>query len=297
MCRTMPFPPASIEGRVCIVTGASSGIGKETTRGLARLGATVVLACRNRQRGEAARREIAADTGNDALAVMDLDLRSQASVRVFAEEFAANYRRLHVLVNNAGIFTAKRALTVDGVETTFAVNHLSPFLLTQQFLPLLNASTPSRIVNVASEANQMGRIAFEDLNLERRWSGFRAYCQSKLANILFATELARRLPAGTTANSLHPGGVRTNLARGNGGWFRMGFRLAWPFLISAARGADTVVWLASSADVEGVRGRYFEKRRPIEPNPIARDPAVARRLWEASESLTGLRTPPPENPS
>ena len=293
----MPFPPASIEGRVCIVTGASSGIGKETTRGLARLGATVVLACRNRQRGEAARREIAADTGNDALAVMDLDLRSQASVRVFAEEFAANYGRLHVLVNNAGIFTAKRALTVDGVETTFAVNHLSPFLLTQQFLPLLNASTPSRIVNVASEANQMGRIAFDDLNLARRWSGFRAYCQSKLANILFAAELARRLPADVTANALHPGGVRTNLARGEGGWFGVGFRLAWPFMISAAKGADTVIWLASSRDVDGVTGRYFERRRPIAPNPIARDASVARRLWEVSESLTGPRTPPPENTS
>jgi NAD(P)-dependent dehydrogenase (short-subunit alcohol dehydrogenase family) len=286
-----------MEGRVCIVTGASSGIGKETTRGLARIGATVVLACRDRQRGEAARREIAADTGSDALAVMDLDLRSQASVRAFAEQFAANHQRLHVLVNNAGLFTARRTLTVNGVETTFAVNHLSPFLLTRKLLPLLKVSAPSRIVNVASEANQLGRIHLDDLNLERRWSGFRAYCQSKLANILFAAELARRLPPNVTANALHPGGVRTNLARRGGGWFGVGFRLAWPFLISAAKGADTVVWLASSPKVESVSGRYFEKRRPIEPNPIARDLTVARRLWEISESLTGLRTPPAENTS
>jgi len=288
---------SSMDGRVCIVTGANSGIGKETARGLARVGATVVLACRNRERGEAVRREIAAETGSPALAVMDLDLQSQASVRAFAREFTAKYGRLHVLVNNAGIFTAKRTLTEDGVETTFAVNHLSHFLLTNLLLPLLRQNPPSRIVNVASEASQMGRIAFDDLNLARRWSGFRAYCQSKLANILFAAELARRLPADVTANALHPGGVRTNLARGEGGWFGVGFRLAWPFMISAAKGADTVIWLASSRDVDGVTGRYFERRRPIAPNPVARDASVARRLWNLSESLTRLRTPPPENTS
>lgn len=287
-----------MDGRVCIVTGANSGIGKETSRGLARLGATVVLACRNRERGEAARREIVEETGNSGLAVMDLDLQRHASVRAFAREFTAKYGRLHVLVNNAGIYTARRALTEDGIETTFAVNHVSHFLLTELLLPLLRANAPSRIVNVASEASQLGRIYLDDVNLSHRWSGFRAYCQSKLANILFAAELARRLPSTVTANSLHPGGVRTNLARGGGGWFSLGFRLAWPFLISAAKGADTVIWLASSPDVEGVSGQYFEKRRPIGPNPIARDAVVARRLWDVSESLAGLRaTPPAANPT
>jgi NAD(P)-dependent dehydrogenase (short-subunit alcohol dehydrogenase family) len=279
----------TMDGRVCIVTGANSGIGKETTRGLARLGATVVMACRNRERGEAARRVIE-ETGSPALAVMDLDLRSQASVRAFAREFTAKYGKLHVLVNNAGIYTAKRTLTEDSIESTFAVNHLSHFLLTQLLVPCLIANAPSRIVNMASEANQFGSIHLDDLNLSRRWGGFRAYCQSKLANILFAAELARRLPATVTANALHPGGVRTNLARREGGWFGVGFWLATPFLISAAKGADTVIWLASSPDVEGVTGHYFEKRRRIEPNSIARDPAVARRLWELSESMTGLRT-------
>lgn len=276
-------------GRIAIVTGANSGIGKETVRGLARLGATVVLACRSRERGEASRGEIQDETGNSDLAVMDLDLARYASVRAFARAFAATYEGLHVLVNNAGIYTAKRVLTVDGFESTFQTNHLGPFLLTNLLLDRLAASAPSRIVNVASEASQMGRIHLNDPNLARNWSGFRAYCQSKLANILFSAELGRRLPANITANSLHPGGVRTNLARRGGGWFAVGFRLAMPFLIGAANGADTVTWLASSPELEGVTGEYFEKRRRIEPNPIARDASVARRLWELSESMTGLR--------
>lgn len=283
-------PAKSMAGRVCIVTGANSGIGKEAARQLADLGAIVVFACRNRERGEAALREIEREKGNHDLAVMDLDLQRQSSVRAFAREFASRYDSLHVLVNNAGIFTAKRRLTEEGVETTFAVNHLSPFLLTLLLLDTMKASAPARIVNVSSEANQIGRIEFDDLNLTRRWSGLRAYCQSKLANILFAAELARRLPASVTANALHPGGVRTKFARHGGGLFGIGFRLAWPFLISPAKGADTATWLASSPEVEGVTGLYFERRKRIEPNPIATDPTAARRLWEISESLTGLRT-------
>lgn len=289
----MPAPTMPMKGRVCVVTGANSGIGKETTRGLARLGATVVLACRNRERAEAALLEIVEDTGNMDLAVMDLDLERQASVRAFAREFTAKYGALRVLVNNAGIFTAKRRLTEDGVETTFAVNHLSHFLLTYLLLPRLQTGAPSRVVNVASEASQLGRMHLDDVNLAHGWNGLRAYAQSKLANILFAAEFARRVPANVTANALHPGGVRTNLARRGGGWFGVGFRLAWPFLISTAKGADTAIWLASSSDVASVNGQYFEKRRRIEPNPIARDASVARRLWEISESMTGLRTSAP----
>lgn len=285
-------------GRTCVVTGATSGIGKETARGLARLGATVILACRSLERGEIARREIEGDTANPNLALMELDLERQRSVREFTRAFGERHRRLHVLVNNAGIFTARRRLTEDGIESTFAVNHLSPFLLTNLLIPLLASSGPSRIVIVASEASQLGRIHFEDLGLARRWSGLRAYCQSKLANILFAAELARRLPQTVAANALHPGGVRTNLARRGGGWLGIGFRLAWPVLISAARGADTVIWLASSPEVDGVSGYYFERRVPIAPNPIAADPSAALRLWEVSESLTGLRTnAPPERPT
>jgi len=288
---------SSLAGKVCVVTGANSGIGSETTRGLARLGATVVLACRSRERGEAARRTIVAETGNPELAVMDLDLARLASVRAFVREFTAKHARLHVLVNNAGVYIARRTITEDGVESTFATNHLGHFLLTNLLRESLVTGAPSRVVCVASEASQLGKIHFDDLSLARNWGGLRAYCQSKLANILFAAELARRWPTGVTANSLHPGGVRTNLGRRGSGGFGLGFRLAWPFLIGAAKGADTVVWLASSAEVDGVSGLYFEMRRPIEPNPIARDPTVARRLWEASEAMAGLRNPAPENTS
>jgi len=276
-------------GRICIVTGANSGIGKEIVRGLARKGATVVLACRSVERGEAARTEIEADTGNRKLAVMELDLASHESVRAFVAAFAARYPKLHVLVNNAGIVAAKRTMTPDGIESTFAVNHVSHFLLTNLLLPTLRASAPSRVVIVSSEASHGGRIDLDDLNGERRWGGFRAYMNSKLANVLFAFELARRLEGtGVTANALHPGGVRTNLAKG-AGLFRVGMLLAWPFMLPASKGADTAVYLASSPDVEEMSGKYFIRRRPAEPNPAANDPELARRLWTVSESSTEPR--------
>ena len=279
-------------GRICIVTGANSGIGKEVVRGLARRDAVVVLACRSIERGEAARTEIEADTGNRKLAVMELDLASHASVRAFAAAFAARYPRLHVLVNNAGIFTSKRTLTVDGIESTFAVNQLSHFLLTNLLLPTLRMSAPARIVGVSSEANQAGRIDLDDLNLSR-WSGFRAYTQSKLANVLFTEELARRLAGtGVTANAVHPGGVRTNWSKGSGA-MRFGMLLAWPFLIPPSKGADTALYLASSPKVDGVSGKYFIKRAPAAPNARAHDADLARRLWDVSESLTGLRAGAP----
>jgi len=276
-------------GRTCIVTGANSGIGKATARGLAAMGATVVLACRNRERGEAARAEIQRATGNPNLRVMDLDLASQASVRAFARAYLESNPEVHVLVNNAGIYTSRRTLTAEGIESTFAVDYLSHFLLTNLLLDAVKASAPSRIVNVTSEANQVGRIDFGDLNGERRWSGLRAYAQSKLAQILFTSELARRL-AGTrvTVNCAHPGGVRTNFARG-AGLMRMGFYLAWPFLISPTEGADTVVYLASSPDIEGVTGTYFIQRRRATPNTRALDGEAARHLWEISEELTAPR--------
>lgn len=279
----------AMAGRVCVVTGANSGIGKEVVRGLARQDATVVLACRSPERGEAARQEIEADSGNRKLAVMELDLARQPSVRAFVAAFTARYPRLHVLVNNAGVFAAKRVLTVEGLESTFAVNHVSHFLLTNLLLPTLRASAPSRIVNVSSEANQAGTIDFADLTLAR-WSGFRAYTQSKLANVLFTVELARRLRGtGVTANAVHPGGVRTNWSKGSGA-MRFGMLLAWPFLIPPEKGADTVVYLASSREVEGISGKYFIRRKTAEPNPVANDAALAQRLWEVSESLAGLRT-------
>ncbi len=281
----------TMSGRVCIVTGANSGIGKATAHGLASMGATVVLACRSRERGAAARAEIHAATGNSNLRVMELDLARQASVRAFAKALVETHRDVHVLVNNAGIYTAKRRLTADGIESTFAVDYLSHFLLTKLLLDALKASAPSRIVNVTSEASQMGRMDFDDLNGERRWSGMRAYAQSKLAQVLFTKELARRL-AGTqvTANCVHPGGVPTKWSRG-GGLMRMGYWLAWPFLLTLAEGADTVVYVASSPDVEEVTGTYLIKRRPATPNPVASDEGTARRPWEVSEALILPRPP------
>ncbi len=191
-------------------------------------------------------------------------------------------------MNNAGIYTAKRRITEDGLESTFATNHVGHFLLTNLLLDRLKASAPSRIVNVSSQASRMGRMRFDDLNMSR-WSGWRAYAQSKLANILFTKELARRLEGtGVTANALHPGTVRSNFALDEGGAMRIGVLLARPFLISPAQGADTVVYLAASPEVDGVSGEYFYKRRPIRPNPRADDPATAKRLWGVSETLSGL---------
>ena len=282
------FP--SMTGRVCIVTGANSGIGKAIVRRLASLDATVVMACRSLERGEAARRELDAVTGNPKLAVLRVDLASLRSVRAFAEAFASRYPKLHVLVNNAGIYTSRRVLTEDGVESTFQTNHLGHFLLTNLLLDTIRASAPSRIVNVASQASRMGTVRFDDLNGERRWGGMAAYAQSKLANVLFTVELARRLDgAGVVANAMHPGVVRTAWASKGGGLVAVGVRIGRPFMVSPAKGADTAFWLAASAEAATLSGQYLYKRRPIRGNPLIRDAGVARRLWGVSEELTGLR--------
>lgn len=274
-------------GRVCIVTGANSGIGKATALGLARLGASVVLACRSMERGERAREEIQEASENKDVRVMKLDLATQASVRVFAAEFHVAYAQLHVLVNNAGIYTNKRTLTVDGIESTFAVNHLSHVLLTGLLLDRLVAGAPSRIVNVASGAHVAGEMWFDDLNGERRWGAMHAYAQSKLANVLFTYELARRLKGtGVTVNAVHPGAVRSGWGKKDAGLMGLGVRLAAPFMLSPERGAETVIYLAASPDVEGVTGRYFFKKRAIPSSPTSYDESVARRLWEVSEALT-----------
>lgn len=262
------------------------------------MGATVVLACRSRERGEEALRYIRRRTGNDDVELLTVDLLRQGSVRDFAETLTATFPRVHVLVNNAGIFAGRRRLAEDGIESTFAVNHLSHFLLTNLLLDSLRRSAPSRIVNVSSEASRSGTIDFANLNGERRWSAWRAYAQSKLANVLFTVELARRLDGtGVTANSVHPGGVRTNLGRPGAGWVRVGMWLARPFLLSPAQGADTVLYLASSPEVESIGGKYYIRRRPAEPHPSAHDTSIARRLWEVSESLAGLRPSAGSTPS
>ena len=276
-------------GKVALVTGGTSGIGKATAMALSAMGADVVVVGRNRERGERAAEEIRAQTGGRVdLALADLS--SQAGVRSLAEEFKRRYDRLDVLVNNAGLVQSKRTETVDGLETTFATNHLAPFLLTSLLQDLLERSAPSRVVTVSSEAERGGNIDFDDLQSEKKYRGFPVYGMTKLANILFTYELAERLKGtGVTATCLHPGAVNTRFGTNNSGPMTSLFRLFKPFMRSPEQGADTVIWLASSPDVEGVSGRYYADRKPIEPKKIANDPAARRRLWEESERLTGLK--------
>lgn len=276
-------------GKICLVTGGNAGIGKETALGLARLGATVAIVSRNRERGETALAEIKAKTGNQNLTLFVADLASQKAVRQLAEDFKASYDRLHVLINNAGLTITRRTLTPDGLEATFAINHLAPFLLTNLLLDLLKVSTPARIITVSSAAHYTGSINFNNLQLERFYTEIGAYSQSKLANVLFTYELARRLRGtGVTANCLHPGIVRSNFAGSNVSLFGLMFALSRPFQISPAQGAQTSIYLASSPQVATVSGKYFTNKRPAMSSPLSNNEQVARRLWEVSTRLTKL---------
>jgi NAD(P)-dependent dehydrogenase (short-subunit alcohol dehydrogenase family) len=284
-------------GRVCLVTGATSGIGRAAATGLARLGADLVLVARDPARGEATVGELRAVTGNQRIELLCADLSSQASVRRAAEEYRRGHGRLHVLVNVAGGQWATRHVTADGLELTFALNHLAYFLLTNLLLDLLRASVPARVVNVTSSAQALGDIHFDDLQFERRYRGQAAYNQSKLANVLFTYELARRLDGtGVTVNCLAPGVTRTNFGRDDSGpVLRLLTPLARPFMRSPEEGAATAVWLAASPEAEGVTGRYYLRRRgrptPRRSSRRSYDTDLARRLWQVSEELTGLRQP------
>jgi NAD(P)-dependent dehydrogenase (short-subunit alcohol dehydrogenase family) len=279
----------TLHGRVCIVTGASSGIGLETARGLAAQGATLVAVCRSPERGEAALAEIRRTTGNGDLHLALADLSVQASIRQLAKELLARWPRIDVLVNNAGVVELRRQLTADGIERVFAVNHLSYYLLTRLLLERLAGSGSARIVNVSSDAHRFAKLDWENLQGEKSWSFMRQYGLSKLCNILFTQELAKRIEGrGVTANALHPGAVGTRLGQNNGVWAKALTRLLRPFFLSPAQGAETSIYLASSADVEGVSGGYFEKRHLATPVPEATDPRNAAQLWELSARLTGL---------
>ncbi len=275
-------------GRVCLVTGGTSGIGRATALALADMDASVVLVGRDEAKATATVAEIGEATVNDDVSAVLADLSSQASIRELAEGFRAEHDRLHVLVNCAGAFFRDRRVTVDGLEMTFALNHLAYFLLTELLLDLLVASSPARIVNVTSGAQSMGRIDFEDLQGERRYRGQTAYNQSKLANVLFTYELARRLEgSGVTANCVHPGVVRTSFGRENQPFtWRVMNPVVTRFMRSAERGAETVVYLASSPEVEGLTGKYFVDLQPKTSSKRSYDLEAAVRLWEASERLT-----------
>lgn len=279
--------PGPMTGRVVLVTGATSGIGRATAAGLAALGAHVGIVGRDRDRAEAAASAIRAASPAAYVDAFVADLSAQVQVRRLAAEVLATYPRLHVLVNNVGGFWATRHVTADGLEHTFAVNHLAPFLLTRLLLPRLEESGQARIVTVASGAHTLGRIDFDDLLGEHDYSGSRAYNQSKLANLLFTYELARRLGSSpVTANALHPGMVRTGFgAEDQQAAWKVVAPIVRPFLRRPARGALTSIYLAASPEVEGITGVYFADRRPKQSSPLSRDAALAARLWDASNDL------------
>lgn len=273
--------------KTCIVTGASTGIGQAIAQGLAAQGARVVLVCRNRARAEATQTVLRAATGNPAIDIALADLSSQTEIRRLARELLARYSRVHVLINNAGVVNAKRTMTVDGIETVFAVNHLAYYLLTQLLLSRLVDSAPARIVNVASDAHHWDTLDFDDLQNTRRYRPLKVYGQSKLCNLLFTRELARRLAGtGVTANSIHPGGVATGLGWNNGWWAVLIAKVLKPFMRTPKQGADTALYLATALEVEQITGKYFYDRREIVPSQAAQDDRAARRLWDISAELT-----------
>lgn len=278
-----------MEGKTCLVTGSTSGIGKEIAAGLARMGAKVVLVGRSREKCESAIQDIIAGGASvGTFSYIVADLSSQKSVRQLVQEFVNNHDKLHVLVNNAGVFMSRRELTIDGIEYTFAVNHLAPFLLTCLLLDRLKISAPSRIITTSSVAHRQVKIDFDDLQMNnKKYNGIRAYGQSKLANILFTRELAKRLQhTDVTANCFHPGAVRTDLVRSS--VYGLTWKAASLFFISPQKGADTALYLASSGEVEGVNGEYFVKRKQVRASDAAYDDNLAERLWKKSEQLTGI---------
>ncbi len=279
-----------MRGSTVLVTGGTGGIGLATATGLAGLGARVGIVGRDRSRGEAAATSIRDEVAGAHVDVLVADLSAQSEVRRLADEVLATYPRLDVLVNNVGGYWAHRHVTEDGLERTFAVNHLAPYLLTRLLLPRLVDSAPARVVTVSSGAQSLGRIDLDDLQGGHRYRGQRAYNQSKLANVLFTYELARRLRGtGVTANVLHPGVVDTGFAREDGGaWMGLLLPVVRPFLKSPAQGAATSIHLASSPDVAGVSGRYFVDRTAKRSSRSSYDEQLARRLWDVSAELTGL---------
>jgi NAD(P)-dependent dehydrogenase (short-subunit alcohol dehydrogenase family) len=279
--------PWSIDGKTVLLTGATRGIGLEASVALARLGARMILVGRDPARTAAAVRTVRERTGADATSYL-CDFSLQAPIRALAADVLRDHPRLDVLVNNAGGVFKRRSVTADGIERTFATNHLAPFLLTTLLLDRLIASAPARVVTVASIGHRRGTIDFDDLGYERGYWIMRAYRRSKLANVLFARELARRLEGtGVTSNSVHPGAVDTDIWSGAPTWTKPYIAL-WlrRHFISAEAGAATIAQLAASPELAGVTGQYFEEQRVVEPAPLAQDPAIARRLWEISESLT-----------
>lgn len=281
-----------ISGKVCLVTGATAGIGKITASALADRGAELVIHGRNRQKTEMAVEEIKANTGNQTVSYLLADYSDLDQVRKMAEDFQNSHDRLHLLVNNAGAFFNKRIPTSYGVEMTMLVNHLAPFLLTNLLLETLTNSSPARILNISSEAHRQDQMNFEDLGFQKGYLGIKGYARSKLANILFTYDLARRLAgSGVTVNTLHPGHIATDIWKTNFG--ALGPALKWVMArisLSPEEGAENSIYLASSPEVEGISGKYFIKNEPAQSSAVSCSEEIARSLWDLSAELTGLKS-------
>ena len=287
-----------MQGKICIITGSNSGIGKQTALGLASMGATVVMVVRDQERGENARKEIIKQTGNNSVDLLICDLSSMDSIRRFAKEFKNKYDRLDVLINNAGALFNKREVTAEGFERTLAVNYLGPFLLTHELLDLLKKSAPSRIINVSSGLAKNGRVDLDDLQSEKNYVGTKAYSSmrapvysnTKLMLMMFTYELARRVKgSGATANVLMPGFVATNLGKNSGSLSSsIMFKMVRPMQISAKKGAETSIYLASSDEVKDVSGKCFAKKKKVLTCLESYDEDVQKRLWNKTESMLAL---------
>ena len=280
-----------MKNKICVITGVTSGMGLATSIALAGMGATLALVCRNKSKGEAVVKTITGQTKNNNITLFVADLSSQAEIRMLAAQLNEKYPHIDVLVNNAGAINKDYILTVDGIETTFAVNHLAYFLLTNLLLEKLKAAPKARIINFASMASMFGKINFVDLNLEKGYSSWKAYSQSKLANIIFTYELAKKLEnSNVTANCLHPGVVKTRFGKELKGFFGFVFKKMEFFMRTAEKGAETAIWLASSAEVEGITGKYFQDKKAIKSKNVSYNAEVQHKLWEVSEKLTNLNS-------
>jgi NAD(P)-dependent dehydrogenase (short-subunit alcohol dehydrogenase family) len=278
-----------MKNRICLITGANSGIGKITARELAKQGMTILMVVRNKEKGEQARREIIQLTGNQHVELYICDLSVQADIVQVAGEIKARHTKIDVFINNAGLIVSGHQTSADGIEMTFAINHLGPFLLTNLLLDLIKNGEEPRIITVSSEAHRLSKLDFATLAAPEKYSAWLAYGNSKLANILFTRQLAKEVKKdGITANCLHPGAVATNFGAGYNGIAGTFFSLFRPFFISPEKGAETTIYLASSPEVKGITGLYFDKKKPKSPNKEALSDYNAQKLWEISITLTKL---------
>lgn len=279
-----------MQGKFCLITGANSGIGKATAIGLAKLNAHIVMLCRDKTRGEEAKSEIITESGNESIDLLLADLASQQSIRQFVAELQMKYDKLHILINNAGVNPSKRYETVDGLEKTFAINTLAPFLLTNLLLPTIKNSIPARIINVAS-AVQSKSINFENLQFNKHFRSWKTYSQSKTALIIITYEFARRLNgSGVTVNCLHPGGVKTNIIQDYKGIIKFFTKIIFSFAKSPEEGAKTSIYLASSPKVEKVSGKYFIDKKEAKSKDVTYNKSIAERLWNICAELTNFAT-------